>query len=192
MKSYYLKIPWFSVRLIAESGLFFLHLLAAYLSPFKSLLLITAAVGSQAIIIVYLLFFNIDKTKNNHTSLYKLNQRLGKVEQSAQTSALTTASNTTPNTSLFLSMVNTQMQYAQLSNHERIYNLKLKPEVVDLEKEFYQSLEKEFPSHRDILINLALLELATSNQVEFKKFIEQAQLSDPNWSGWANDRSGID
>ena len=37
---------------------------------------------------------------------------------------------------------------------------------------------------RDALINLALLNLALENHLEFEKFIDQALELDPNWQGW--------
>ena len=48
----------------------------------------------------------------------------------------------------------------------------------------YQAWDKKQPSHRDLLINQALLHLSLGNKEKYELYLMRAKKVDPNWIGW--------
>lgn len=66
------------------------------------------------------------------------------------------------------------------SDNVETFNLELSPENIEEKLLFYKELHKKQPTHRDVLLNLAILEHEIGNEVLASQYLEQARQLDPN------------
>ena len=65
-----------------------------------------------------------------------------------------------------------------------LYTLKTDENKIKDELMKYQMWQVRQSSHRDVLLNQALLQLSLGNNQKFEELIKQAKQTDPNWVGW--------
>ncbi len=87
------------------------------------------------------------------------------------------------------SKISSEKNFQQKVDHNldlssvQTYKLKAGPNTINKELVKYQQDLKQIGNHRDVLINLALLNLALKNEEKFQRFLESTREMDPNWRG---------
>lgn len=70
------------------------------------------------------------------------------------------------------------------NNFTNLYSISGNKDDVIKELSKYQAWHKKQPSHRDLLINQALLYLSLGDKIKYEQHITQAKKVDPSWNGW--------
>jgi len=84
------------------------------------------------------------------------------------------------------SQISESINFDQVKNEQKTDFYLAQDQAKYFLKKHKENLQKN-PTHRDLLINTAILELKLNqNTDKFNQLIQQAKKTDPNWVGWKN------